>query len=184
MKRLIFICSLLISGAAPASTPVQDGFAGAIRGCETWVLDPASWVDGTRAFESKVGLGSMMGSVDKVAEASLPPPAMRRANHFWRINASADTGYVLVVSDQLPICHITGGGRTDIRPAVAAALTTPEFLQHWTKTGEHVANGLVSTEFGSVVDPKFSIIISHPNDSSWSLDRLQIIATAQYQLGG
>lgn len=126
----------------------------------------------------------MMGSVDKVSEASLPPHAMRRANHFWRINASADTGYVLVVSDQLPICHITGGGKTDIRSAIAATVITPEFSQHWTKTSEHIANGLVSTEFRSVMDPKFSIIISQPNDSSWSLDRLQVIATAQYQLGG
>ena len=184
MKYILFISSLLIPAAAPASTPVQEGFAGALRGCETWVLDPSSWADGTRSFESKVGLGSMMGMVDNVGEASLPPPAMRRANHFWRINASADSGYVLVVSDQLPICHITGGGGTDIRTAVTTTLTAPEFSRHWTKTGEHSANGLVSTEYRSVVDPKFSIIISQPSADSWSLDRVQVIATAQYQLGG
>src|SRR5690606_5009426 len=126
MRRRLGWAILALSLAAPASanTELEKGFAGALRGCEEWVLNPASWDQGVEPFLSAVGLGDKMGPVESVNEASLPPPQWRVANHYWRINSTADAGYILVVSDQLPICHITGGGGSDLQPVVEAILAS------------------------------------------------------------
>src|SRR3546814_18652243 len=72
-----------------------------------------------------------MGLVNQIDEASLPPKELRRGNHYWRINSTEKAGYVLVVSDQLPMCHITGGGGTDLKPAIEAVIASPNFVKHW-----------------------------------------------------
>ncbi|MDQ3045157.1 MAG: hypothetical protein M3R06_08420, partial [Chloroflexota bacterium] len=70
------------------------------------MLNPASWADGLGPFVTAVGLGDQMGLVAKVEEVNLPPKQLRRGNRYWRINSTQGAGYVLVVSDQLPMCHV------------------------------------------------------------------------------
>src|SRR3546814_15249432 len=77
-------------------------------------------------WSSDVCSSDLMGLVDSVDEASLPPKELLRGNHYWRINSTEKAGYVLVVSDQLPMCHITGGGDTDLQPIVEAVIARSE----------------------------------------------------------
>ena len=133
--------------SAQAQTSLEKGLAGSLRGCEEWVLNPSSWTGGTGPFLKTVGLGDQMGLVDRVAEVNLPPEGLQKGNHFWRINSTSGAGYVLVVSDQLPICHITGGGNVDLEPTVETVLASPEFaarsgLFHRNKPGKEARPAL------------------------------------------
>jgi len=170
----------VLTAPVQAQSDLRGGFAGAVRGCEEWVLNPASWANGTGPFVKAVGLGSQMGLVDKVDEANLPPEQLRQGNHFWRINSTPSAGYILVVSDQLPMCHITGGGNVDLEPAVEAELTGPEFAKRWERVKD-VANGeMATTQFRNREDPRLSIVISRAKRAGERLDRVQVLATATY----
>src|SRR3546814_1677666 len=52
-----------------------------------------------------------------------------------------------VVSDQLPMCHITGGGDTDLQPIVEAVIASPEFARHWEAGGDLSKGDMASTRF-------------------------------------
>ncbi|MEO7247713.1 MAG: hypothetical protein ABIW31_04610, partial [Novosphingobium sp.] len=93
----VLFAALLTSSPAHAQPDLEQGFAGALRGCEEWVLNPASWANGTEPFVSTVGLGGKMGLVAQVNDEALPPKMLRRAIHYWRINSTPDAGYILVV---------------------------------------------------------------------------------------
>jgi hypothetical protein len=180
------LMSLMIAALAPAA-PVQaqseaeQGFAGALRGCEEWVLNPASWAEGTGPFVSTVGLGDKMGLVEQVADVALPPKELRRGNHYWRINSTEGAGYVLVVSDQLPMCHITGGGNADLQPAVEAVIASEGFGRRWQQVSTNSKGDMVTTIFRNWVDPSLSIAISRANQPKQRLDRVQVLATATYK---
>ena len=178
---------LLFAFLAPATqavgpTEVEKGFAGALRGCEEWVLNPASWAEGVGPFVKTVGLGDRMGMVDRVDEVSLPPPQLRRGNHYWRINSTTDAGYMLVVSDQLGMCHITGGGDTDLQPAIETVIASSDFAGRWRRMSDLSRGEMASTEFRSLKDPKFSMVISRAKEPGGRRDRVQVIATATYML--
>jgi len=123
-----------------------------------------------------------MALVNRVDDASLPPKPLRRANHYWRINSTKGAGYVLVVSDQLPMCHITGGGNVDLQPTVEWVLTSKDFQRHWSQKSSSSAGNMTSTAFESLLDPKLSIIVSRASRPNDHLDRVQVIATATYKL--
>jgi len=178
MRALLMLGLLALGTPVRAQTELQDGFAGALRGCEEWVLNPSSWATGLGPFVSAVGLGDKMGAVDKVDEAALPPQQLRRANHFWRINSTRGAGYILAVSDQLPMCHITGGGDTDLQPIVESVLASSDFRSRWNRVREVTRGHMVSTEFRSHKEPQFSIVISRANGAGQRLDRVQVVATA------
>lgn len=186
LRYLRYIFSALVAFtafAAPvqaAQSDLEKGFAGALRGCEEWVLNPASWADGTDPFVKAVGFGDRMGLVDRVDDANLPPKQLRRGNHYWRINSSPGAGYVLVVSDQLPMCHITGGGNVDLEPAVVAVLASADFKRRWEQLKPFSKGGVASTNFRSREDPRLTIIISRAKSAGERLDRVQVIATATY----
>ena len=133
MRNVLILLIAFLTFATPsnAQSDIERGFAGALRGCEEWVLNPASWAQGTRPFIETVGLGDQMGLVERVEEVNLPPKPLRKANHYWRINSSQGAGYILVVSDQLPMCHITGGGDADLQPIVERVMMSPEFTGNW-----------------------------------------------------
>ncbi|HET9336636.1 MAG TPA: hypothetical protein VFO12_09550 [Sphingomicrobium sp.] len=177
----------LVAASAAFATPVQaqpnleKGFAGALRGCEEWVLNPASWADGIGPFVKAVGLGDQMGLVENVEEVNLPPQHLRGANHYWRINSTQDAGYILVVSDRLPMCHITGGGGTDLQPIVEGVLLSPEFQRRWEQLQSNSSDDMVSTIFRNRQEPKLSIAISRARLPGQRLDRVQLLATATYQ---
>jgi hypothetical protein len=165
---------------AYTQSDLEAGFAGALRGCEEWVLNPASWANGLAPFVAKVGLGDKMGLVEHVDPAVLPPPILRVANRYWRINSTNGAGYVLIVSDQLPMCHITGGGDTDLQPVVSSVLTSSAFIDQWKLIKEGSTGDVVTSEFQSVEEPKFTIVISRAKKPGSRLDQVQVVATAMF----
>jgi hypothetical protein len=174
------VAALAIAAPAQAQSEVEKGFDGALRGCEEWILNPASWVKGTGPFIASVGLGNKMGLVETVAEVSLPPKELRRANHYWRINSTEGAGYVLVVSDQLPMCHITGGGDTDLQPAVEAVISSENFRKRWQQVSSGSKGDMMTSVFQSREEAAFSIQISREKQPNQQLDRVQVVATATY----
>lgn len=175
---------LAIAVPANAQSDVERGFAGALRGCEEWVLNPASWAEGIGPFVSTVGLGEKMGLVETVNEAALPPAELRVANHYWRINSTANAGYILVVSDQLPMCHITGGGNSDLQPVVEAVLASSEFQSRWEEVRDNWGDDMVSTVYRSHEEPSFKMIVSRAKEPGQRLDRVQVLATATFDADG
>ena len=174
---------LALAAPANAQSDLEDGFAGALRGCEEWVLNPASWAQGIGPFVSAVGLGNKMGMVSSVDEAALPPRDLRVANHYWRINSTANAGYILVVSDQLPMCHITGGGGSDLQPAVEAVLASSEFQSRWEKVRDSSRGDMVSTAYRSREEPSFTVVISRAKEPGQRLDRVQVLVSGTVDLG-
>ena len=173
---------LTVAVPANAQADLESGLAGALRGCEEWVLNPASWSEGIGPFVATVGLGSQMSLVETVGEEALPPQEMRTANHYWRINSTENAGYILVVSDQLPMCHITGGGGSDLQPVVDTVLSSEDFLARWTKSDESSRGDMLTTEFRNREEPAFSIVISRAQEVGQRLDRVQVLAFAMFEL--
>lgn len=185
VKRLgVAIVGLAIASPVHAQSALEEGFAGALRGCEEWVLNPASWGDGLEPFMSTVGLGNRMGLVESVNEAALPPREMRVANYFWRINSTEDAGYILVVSDQVPMCHITGGGGSDLQPLVESVLNGEEFQSHWEKLEDDSRGEMTTTVYRNREEPDFSMAVSRANSPGQRLDRVQVVVTAILDFGG
>lgn len=177
------LVGLALASPAYAQSELEKGFAGALRGCEEWVLNPASWSNGPAPFVSTVGLGDKMGLVDHVEDVNLPPPSLRAGNHYWRINSTAGAGFILVVSDRLPMCHITGGGGTDMQPVVSSVLTSSTFTSRWKLIKESSTGDMATSQFQSVEEPKFSIVISRAKKPGERLDRVQVFATAMFNTG-
>jgi hypothetical protein len=54
MQRQLGILSALVAlmlvTPVHAQSELEKGFSGALRGCEKWVLDPASWASGPGPF--------------------------------------------------------------------------------------------------------------------------------------
>jgi hypothetical protein len=178
----IAAAAVLFANPVQAETPLEQGFVGALRGCEEWILNPKSWANGTGPFVSAVGLGDKMGPVAQVDDASLPPKSLRIANHYWRINSTPRAGFVLVVSDRLPMCHLTGGGDMDLEPMIESVLGGSAFMSRWEKGAEEIRNEMITTTFRNRADPAFSILISRAKTPGQRLDRVQTIATATYAL--
>jgi hypothetical protein len=178
---LSFAAALLFANSVQAEPVLEQGFAGALRGCEEWVLNPKSWVGGVAPFVSAVGLGEKMGLVERVDEASLPPKSLRVANRYWRINSTPGAGFVLVVSDQLQMCHVTGGGDTDLQPSIESVLQANAFASRWERMAEAVDGEMVTTRFRNREDPAFSLFVSRATTAGQRLDRVQVIATATYK---
>jgi hypothetical protein len=168
------------ASAMPAETrsELEAGFSGALRGCEAWVLDPKSWANGIGPFVALVGLGDKMGLVDSIDEHALPPPRFRTGNRYLRINATLGAGYILVVSDKIPMCHITGGGNVDLQPVVDAVLASKDFASRWEMVREQPLIDMVSTIFRNRQKPSLSIVISRSQTPGQRLDRVQVQATA------
>ena len=172
-----------VSSAIGAEPALATGFNGALKGCEEWVLNPKSWIDGPAPFMAATGLGDQITPLSKVGDFALPPRPLRRANHYWRIDATDAAGFVLVTSDQLPMCHITGAGRGDFRSSVEAVLTGDAFRSRWERTGAQVSGNLTSTNFRSRLHPSFSLVVSRATTGTQSQGGVQVIATAQVDIG-
>lgn len=182
MRYAILGFAIAASAPVSAQTDLEQGFNGALKGCEIWVLDPESWANDPEPFIKAVGLGPKMALVETVEAANLPPAQLQRANHFWRINSTESAGYVLVVSDQLPMCHITGGGNTDLQPAIEAVLASPAFSSRWEQLNKSVKDGMAATTFRNREEPALTIQVSRADKPEQRLDRVQIIATATFKV--
>ena len=182
-RLVCVVAGLAVTAPASAQSELEVGFAGALRGCEEWVLNPASWAEGVEPFVSTVGLGDKMGLVASIDGAALPPTQLRVSNHYWRINSTPEAGYILVVSDQLPMCHITGGGGTDLQPTVETVLASSDFQGRWEKVQDTSRGDMASTVFRSREEPSFSIVISRAKAPGERLDRVQVLASAMIDMG-
>ncbi|MCZ8136284.1 MAG: hypothetical protein O9266_08265 [Porphyrobacter sp.] len=185
MRKIVLavVAGSALASPAWAEPNLEKGFDGALRGCEEWVLNPASWAEGTGPFIEAVGLGDQMKPVGRVEEVNLLPPQLRRANHYWRINSAPNAGYVLVVSDQLPMCHITGGGGVDLQPSIESVLASDDFKLRWQSETSTAQNGMTTSVFRSRKEPALSIIISRAAKTGERLDRVQVLATAVFDIG-
>ncbi len=179
----IAVLALAMPTPAAAQSDLENGFAGALHGCEAWLLEPATWSDGLDKFAARLGLGDKAGWVQSVDDAALPPEELRVANHYLRINSTPSAGYILVVSDRVPFCHITGGGGTDLQPVAEAVLTSNEFTRHWERVKDQSKADMATTLFRSREDPKLEIVMSRAKRPGERLDRVQVMATAIYDLG-
>jgi len=176
------VLGLAFSAPSEAQSDLENGFEGALRGCEQWVLEPATWSGGLDEFAAK--LGDEAGWVQSVDDAALPPKELRIANHYLRINSTLNAGYILVVSDRVPFCHITGGGGTDLQPSVEAVLASGDFKSRWERVKDESKRGMTSTLFRNLEEPKLEIMISRAKMPGERLDRVQVLATADFDLGG
>jgi hypothetical protein len=123
-----------------------------------------------------------MALVPSIDDAAQPPAELRTANHYWRINSTPTAGYILVVSDRLPMCHITGGGRADLQPLVEAVLASSAFQARWTKVRDNPKADMASTIYRNREDPALSIAISRATAAGQRQDRVQVLATATFEL--
>lgn len=185
MRKIVLavVAGSAFASPAWAEPNLGKGFDGALRGCEEWVLNPASWAEGTSPFIEAVGLGDEMKRVDRVEEVNFPPPQLRCANHNWRINSAPNAGYMLVVSDELPMCHITGGGGVDLQPSIESDLASDDFKLRWQSETSTAQNGMTTSVFRSKKEPAFSMIISRAGKAGERLDRVQVVATAVFDIG-
>lgn len=119
-----------------------------------------------------------MSPVDSIDEHALPPEQLRVGNRYWRINSTLGAGYILVVSDKIPLCHITGGGDTDLQPAVEAVLASREFTSQWEAVKQEPVGDMASTVFRNRKQPSFSMVVSRAKTPGQRLDRVQVQATA------
>ncbi|RKF21949.1 hypothetical protein D6851_08030 [Altericroceibacterium spongiae] len=178
---LVALPSLSFAAGTDQRTPLERGFDGALHVCENWILDPQQWVENPKNLIEQAGLGAEMGMVDDVPDIALPPPSWRQNTIYWRINSTLTGGYILVTSTTLPICHITGGARKDdLYPVVKSVLTSADFQERWSKIDQRREGDMTSITYRSVSDPNFTLTVSHPSESGGSLDRVQVLASAQY----
>ncbi|RZI58037.1 MAG: hypothetical protein EOP94_03420 [Zymomonas sp.] len=184
---LAFTMLLAISGSAsaqePFADPLRSGLEGALRGCEIWVLDPSSWLDDPARFLAAIDLGGAVFETESLPEPLLPPELFRRSNRYWRINAGPNEGYALVVSSDIPMCHITGGGGVDFQPVTEAVAASPQFLKRWERLGDEHRDGMISTFFRLREERKLSLVVSRADAPGGRRDRVQVTATATYDLG-
>lgn len=190
LSQLLLVSTMLlaISGSAssqdaPVTDPLRRGLEGTLRGCEIWVLNPSSWLDDPARFLAAIDLGGAVFETESLPEPLLPPEPFRRGNRYWRINAGPSEGYALVVSRDIPMCHITGGGGVDFRPAAEAVVASPDFFERWEPIGEERREGMVSTSFRLRKEPKLELVLSRADALNARRDRAQVIATATYDLG-
>lgn len=187
MRRVISMALPLVvlSTAAIAATTddLQKGFDGALKGCEAWVLDPASWVQGTQPFLAATGLGASIAETGQVEPELLPPPSLRVGNRYWRINSTAKAGYSLIVSDRMAMCHITGGGEVDLQPAVRAVLDSPAFRERWDLSSTRRQGPMVSLSFRNRREPAFEMMVSYAAQAGGGRDHVQVLATALLNTG-
>ncbi|GAM07117.1 hypothetical protein [Novosphingobium sp. MBES04] len=172
------------AGTLEKRAALADGLAGALKACRLWVLHPDTWAAGPEPFLKDVGLGDAMGQVRSIAEVNQPPEAWREGNVYWRINATLDAGYVLVVSHRMPICQVTGGGDADLQPTVGEVLASPEFAEAWREVDEATRGDMVLTTFVSREEPDFTMVLSRATAPGARRDRVQVIASASFAPAG
>lgn len=170
----------------PDPAALAAGFDGTLLACESWVLDPTSWSGpaGLAPLVALSGLGQRIAPVPSVIDTALPPEEFRSANHYFRIDATRGEGFFLVVSDQIPMCHITGGGVNAMQPVVEQVLASAAFLARWEQVEVEADGTVASTFYRHRLVPQMELVVSRPAPSSFGpgqpTDLVQVIATARY----
>lgn len=180
------IAAIAIAAAAPrgqAAVAVDNAANTAIATCEHWILDPSSWADGVDQFAKKGSLAARgLTAESGVPDIALPPPNARIGMHHWRVPIGKGGIYV-TASDQVPLCHVVGGGPFDLQPGVTALQASPGLLERWKQISQETRDDLLITTYVSLQDPKLSLVLSRAAKSGLRTDRAQLIATVFYNTG-
>lgn len=56
--------------------PIALGLAVAFRGCETWIFDAASWVNGTASFLEVMNRSDQVSEVSSISDYIKPPMSL------------------------------------------------------------------------------------------------------------
>lgn len=173
--------------AQPAVEPdaiVSAAVDTAITACEDWILQPKSWADNIAGFPVASGLAERgLTGQAKVPDVALPPPALRRALHHWRVAAGNSAGVFVTTSGQLPVCHLAGGGPVDFQPAVEALLASDAFGKQWKVVQSQKSDDLAKTDYVSQQDTRLTMVLSRAAQAGERRDRVQFLATLQYRIG-
>ena len=170
--------ALLVAAQAVPVEPQSAAVATSISACELWLLDPASWANDVVAFGRDEGLQPQ----DTVPEVALPPSQFRIALHHWRVSIG-EGGMYVTASDRLPICHLAGGGPFDLQPPVLDVLRAPAFAGRWKVIETRRKGEMMSERYMSTKDAKLTMTVSYAAEPGQRQDRVQFIATVQYQVG-
>lgn len=173
------------AGAAPADAArISTVVATAVAACEDWILNPDSWTADVAQFPRKNGLADRgLNAVSHIPDVAMPAADLRRGLHHWRVAASDTAGVFVTTSDQLPVCHVAGGGPVDFEPGVEAALASDEFAKHWKAGATQKLDDLVRTDYVSLQNPRMTMLVSRAAQPNQRQDRVQFIATMQYRIG-
>ena len=174
----------LAAATLPASVgnSPQEGLGVAVKACEAWILNPATWADQIDQFPNNAGLTGRLEPQSNLPDIVLPPPHLRQAMHSWRVPVGAG-GYFVTVSDILPFCHIAGGGPDDFEPGAEAELQSIVNSNRWSKIKDLRQGDMLSTEFMNTSDKNLTMIVSRAASARQRTDRVQVLATAQYEVG-
>ena len=181
----IMVALMAMLAADPATAPqptLASGLEAALATCDSWLLHPATWAEDISAFPEKAGLKDRIRAQGIIADVALPPPALRANMHHFHVPAGQN-GFYVTVSDTQPYCHIAGGGPDDFQPQVEAVLSSTTFSAGWTWKQDKVADGMRSGEFVSKADAALTMILSRGEKAGMRNDNVQLLATAQYQIG-
>ena len=170
--------ALLVAAEAAPIEPQSAAVATAISACERWLLDPASLANDVAAFGRDEGLQPP----DTVPEAALLPSQFRISLHHWRVSIG-EGGVYVSASDRLPICHLAGGGPFDLQPSVLGVLRSSAFVERWKVIETQRKSEMISERYVSTEDTKLAMTVSYAFKPGERQDRVQFIATVQYQVG-
>jgi hypothetical protein len=189
---VIALAALLLiqsAGAAVPSAPggvrpdasAGPGIRTAMRACEQWLLEPATWAGDSAGFVQKAGLaGSGMSRVVSVPDVALPPPSLRDDQRHWRVPVG-EGGVFVTTSQTRPFCHLAGGGPFDMQPAIQTYLASAAFTKAWAPDQEQDRDGLRSSFYRYRADPRLTMGITRAVAAGGPTDRVQLLVTAQYE---
>ncbi len=188
---MIAAAALMLAQVSTAGQPaagtdaiVNAAIDTSITACEDWILEPKIWADNVAGFPASTGLAARgLTAQAQVPDVALPPPALRRALHHWRVAAGNAAGVFVTASDQLPVCHLAGGGPVDFQPAVEALVASEAFAKHWKVVRSQKSDDLVKMDYVSLQDPKLTMVLSGAAQAGERRDRVQFLATLQYHIG-
>jgi hypothetical protein len=179
---LIGLLAAAVVAAAPVGNSAQEGFETAVAACESWILKPATWADHIDEFPKRAGLAESLQPQATVPDVALPPPPLRQAMHSWRVPVGSG-GFFLTVSDVQPFCHIVGGGPDDLQPGAEAGLKSMLSENRWQRTKDSRQGDLISTMLVNTHFKRFTMIVTRAVTAGQRTDRVQVLATAQYDTG-
>ena len=163
-----------------AEGAIEAGFAGALRGCEAWILDPIRWVDGPAPFLTAIQLGDQVSEVASIPDDLKPPPNLRKGNRSFRIDVSDRAGFAMTVSTEIPMCHIVGIGFGDFASAARTVLATRAFNASWERLGQRDERSSHSVFFQHRRDNRLELTLSQPRRDPERSRTIHLVGTAVY----
>ena len=183
LAALVLLAGLLTGSPAQAQDAIASGLEGTLRSCERWILDPAVKAGGPDGFPARVGMQGQMKRVQTLPEVLLPPAQFRAANVYWHIAVAQNLGFYMVVSEQIPMCHITGGGVSDLQPSIEAVLASPGFTERWNRYETKDEGGYFTTQFTNRGEPRLMMVVSRAKAPKGPTNGVQMFVTALMQNG-